>query len=346
MPDTTRDLLARFPKMELHIHLEGSLAPQTAIDLARRNGVLLPAYKSVEDFYRFDSFDDFLRLFSAISASIKHADDFHRITYEMLAKASADGARYVEFFFSPHAHLAVDVPYSVQIEGMCAGIKDAGKDFSILARIVPGINRELGVPAALEMLDLILGCRPEEVIGIGLDHREVPFPPEPYAGLFAAAREAGLHVTSHAGETGPASSIAGSLSALKSERIDHGYSVVTDAELMRRCKDEGVLFTVCPSTAAAMSPWTDLSAPDHAIRQMREYGLKLCINSDDPPMLYTDLANEYVKCVEQLKFSIDDIVSSIQAAIDGAWIDESLKKRWSREWMEEIRLLRSTHEHQ
>ncbi|MGE0004306.1 MAG: adenosine deaminase [Parvibaculaceae bacterium] len=342
--DRVGDLLSKLPKTELHLHLEGSIRPTTAIELSRKNGSPLPPYEKVEDFYRFDDLVEFLKIYTLVAASAKTADDFQRITYEMLESCASNGARYVEFFFSPHAHLEAGVPYKTQIDGIRAGMREAGRDFGVVSRLVPGISRELGPPAGHEMLELILSHRTEELIGIGLDYNEAPFPPEPYAGLFAAARRAGLHVTSHAGETGPAAYVRGSLDALKSERIDHGYHVVTDPDLMQRCKDEGVLFTVCPSTSAVTSAWNDLSAPDHAIRQMLDFGLKLSINSDDPPMFFTDLGKEYVKCVEQLNFSLDDVTDAIIAGVEGAWLDQGTKRRWALEWRKEIDALRSEYQ--
>jgi adenosine deaminase len=112
--------------------------------------------------------------------------------------------------------------------------------------------------------------------------------------------------------------------------------VVTDPELMKRCRDEGVVFTVCPSTSAITSPWRDLSAPDHAIRRMIDFGLRVCINSDDPPMFQTNLGLEYEKSVQRLGFSPSEIKAAIQASIDASWLDPSMKRRWSAEWMTQI----------
>jgi len=329
-------LLRKLPKMELHLHLEGSIAASTAADLAAKHGVALPARP---DLYAFADLVDFLSVYSAVSASMRDADDFRRVTHEMLASCAGNGARYVEFFFSPHVHLAEGVAYDVQIDGILAGMREAEVEFGVISRIIPGISRELGAAAGYEMLELILRNRPAELIGIGLDFNEAPFPPEPYAGLFAAARRAGLHVTAHAGETGPAAYIRGSLDALKVERIDHGYAVVTDLDLMRRCRDEGVVFTVCPSTSAITSPWRDLSAPDHAIRRMIDFGLRVCLNSDDPPMFQTNLGLEYDKSVGLLGLSVPEIKAAIRAGIDASWLDASVKRRWSDEWMTEVDMI-------
>jgi adenosine deaminase len=332
----TRDLpalLRKLPKVELHLHLEGSIAAATAVDLSRRHGIPLP---DRPDLYAFADLVDFLSVYSAVAAAVRHVDDFRRVTYEMLASCAANGARYVEFFFSPHVHLQEGIAYPVQLDGIRAGMREAEADFGVISRIIPGISRELGPAAGFEMLDLILADRPDELIGIGLDFNEAPFPPEPYGPLFAHARRAGLHVTSHAGETGPAAYVRGSLDALGSERIDHGYAVVNDVDLMRRCKDDGVVFTVCPSTSEITSPWHDLSAPDHAIRRMIDFGLKVCINSDDPPMFRTDLGLEYEKASVKLKLSPEDIITTILTGLDGSWLDDSVKRRLYGEWTAEM----------
>jgi adenosine deaminase len=182
---------------------------------------------------------------------------------------------------------------------------------------------------------MILARREERLIGIGLDFLEAPFPPEPYAGLFARARSAGLKVTAHAGESGPAAHIAGSIDALGVRRIDHGYHVVTDPALMQRCKDLGILFTCCPSTAAVTSPWHDLT-PEHPIRKMVDFGLDVMINSDDPPMFSTDLGLEYEKCQAMMGFSPADFRRAALVSIDGSWLDDSEKSRLRSEWTAEI----------
>ena len=328
--------LRRLPKIELHIHLEGAILPATARDLARKNGVALPPCEKVEDLYKYQDLKEFLAVYTAVSNSIVTADDYRRITYEMLESCAANGARYVEFFFSPQVHFPGGVTFDTMISGIVAGMDEAKADFSIDSRIVPGVNRELGPAAGEELLDMILARKEERLIGIGLDFLEAPFPPEPYAALFARARKAGLNLTAHAGESGPAAHVAASIDALGVRRIDHGYHVVTDPALMQRCRDLDILFTVCPSTSAVTSPWHDLSSSDHAIRQMSDFGLKLMINSDDPPMFATDLGIEYQKAERLLRFTPAEFRRAALDSIDGAWLDAGEKARLKAEWTTEI----------
>ena len=127
-----------------------------------------------------------------------------------------------------------------------------------------------------------------------------------------------------------------SIDVLGCERVDHGYHIVDDIQQMNRFAQEQILFTVCPVTTTVTTKWRDLDAEDHAIRVMADAGLKIMINSDDPPMLHTDLTNEYMLLMDKLKFGIEDIKTFILNGIDGAWLGESTKRQWRSEWSAEI----------
>ncbi|POF30850.1 adenosine deaminase [Roseibium marinum] len=327
-------LIRKLPKAEIHIHLEGAIRPDTAMELAAKNGVGLPDCERVADLYSYDNLLDFLAVYGAIADSIVTVDDFRRITYEMLASAADNNCRYMEFFISPHAHKGV--PFARQFEGIRAGMAEAETDFGILSRIIPGMNRELGPAAGEHYLDEILANRGDDLIGLGLDYNEAPFPPEPYAGVFARARKAGLRLTAHAGESGAAAFIAGSLDALKVERIDHGYNIVDDPALIARCRDEGIAFTCCPSTTKYTTSWRDLADPDHPIRRMKAAGLAVTINSDDPPMFATDLGREFELAHSELGFTLQDLRTAILASLEAAWLDDTTRRAWTSAWAREI----------
>ncbi|PLS22942.1 adenosine deaminase [Neptunicoccus cionae] len=326
--------LQKLPKVELHLHLEGAIRPQTAVELARKNGVSLPHSDRPDDLYDYNTLDAFLDVYDAISKTIVQVDDFRRITYEMLQSASRSGARHVEFFISPHAHEGV--PFARQFEGIRLGIKDAQVDFGVTSLIIPGMNRELGPERGEAYLDEILANRGDDVVGLGLDYFEAPYPPEPFAKVFARARESGLKLSAHCGEAGPASYVRGCYEALKVDRLDHGYNVVDDPALMAELRDAGILFTCCPSTTRFTTPHRDLGSPSHPIRVMKQAGLAVSIHSDDPPMFNTDLNGEYVIAIEQMQFSPADIKTAVLATIDHAWVDETTKRNWRQDWMPEI----------
>ena len=324
-------LFARLPKAELHLHLEGSVRPTTAFELAAKNGVALPGDPST--LYTYDDLPAFLAVYSAVAASMKTAADFHRVTYEMLEGCAQSGARHVEFFISPHAH---DVDFATQFDGIVSGLRAAQKDFGLTALFAPGINREQGPAAAEEYLDAILALRVPEMVAVGLDYNEAPFPPEPFAAVFARARAAGLQVTAHAGEGGPAAFVRGSVEALGVRRIDHGYAVVDDPALVDECRKQDILFTCCPSTTRFTTRHRVLTAPDHPIRLMRAAGLRVTINSDDPPYFGTTLAQEYEIAHRDLGFSLEEIKASILTGLAGSWLPAAEKARLAPLWAAEI----------
>ena len=332
-----RNKLKMLPKTELHLHLGGSVDAKTFVDLAGKHDLhISTAYDEPEDLYDYDNLVDFLKKYSLISQSCRDKDDFHRITYECLSRCAEHGARYVELFFSPEEHLKYGVSYQTILDGIIAGAKDAEKDTGVIYQLIPAINRELGPERAIQFVAMVCAYRRDDIIGIGLDFDESANPPEVFEEAFKLATKNGLHKTSHEGEVGPASNVVNSIDVLGCERVDHGYHIVDDIEHMERFAEEQILFTVCPVTTTVTTRWRDLDAEDHAIRLMADAGLKIMINSDDPPMLHTDLTNEYMIMMDKLKFGIEDIKTFILNGIDGAWLDNSTKRQWRSEWSAEI----------
>ena len=326
----------RLPKVELHLHLEGSVAPATFAELAAKNGVKLPIKSDVRELYVYKDLPAFLVIYDLVCHSIRSADDFRRVTYEALSSCASGGARHVEFFFSPHAHLELGVPYAVMLDGILSGMRDAETDHRVTSSLIPAHSRERGPERGLEFLEMVLADRREKIVGIGLDYNEAPFPPAPFKAMYDKARAAGLHVTAHAGESGPAPNVRDSIDILHVDRIDHGYHVVDDPALVARCRELGTFFTCCPSTSGITSPWKDLSAPDHAIRQMVKAGLNVMINSDDPPMFNTDLANEYVRCGTEMRLTPAELKECALNGIRASWLDEGTKRDWLAAWSAEI----------
>lgn len=333
---TATDKLRAIPKTELHLHLEGAISAATAVELAAKHGVALPAFEKPEDLYQFADLGAFLEVYGLVASSILDTDDFVRITRECLVRCADSGVRYAEMFFSPEAHFPYGVTYPTMLEGILAGAKEAETDRGIACRLVPAINRELGAAKAVEFVEMVIEHRCDEVVGIGLDYNELGFPPENYVEAFALAKTNGLHRTSHAGEVGPAANIANGIHLLDCERVDHGYNIVNDEELLAECRDSQIPFTVCPSTTTYTSAFRDLSDPGHAIRLMADAGLFLTINSDDPPMFGVDLADEYVQLHELMGFSLEELGTFAKNSIDAAWVDDATKQQWHAEWDPEI----------
>lgn len=335
-PSDVRDVLARVPKAELHLHLEGAVDAATFTELARKHDVALPAHERPEDLYEYDTLADFLEVYGLVARSVRERDDFERITFECLARCRTSGARYVELFVSPAAHFDVGVEFSTVIAGVVDGVNAAADELGLPAAILPAINRELGPRHAVEFVELVQQHRCDEIIGIGLDYHEIGYPAHDYVEAFELAGRLGLHRTSHAAEVGPASNVRDGLAVLGCERIDHGYNVVDDPALLAECVDRAVPFTVCPTTTTFTSEFRDLTAPDHAIRQMADAGAMLTVNSDDPTMFGSDLLDEYVKLHEMAGFDLPTLGGFALNSLDAAWLDESTKRSWRSAWQAEI----------
>jgi adenosine deaminase len=295
------EFIARLPKAELHLHLEGAVSPELFAHLRDKYDVPLLEGGETEA-GQFKNLAAFLAVYQQVCSCMRSREDFRETTYAALERAAGSGARYVEMFFSPAAHETV-IDYRSMVDGIVAGMHAAGKEFGLVARLIPAHNRELGLDRGMAFLDTVLSYRPPEVIGIGLDYAERPHPPAQFARLFEAARANGLEVTAHAGEDGPASYVRDAIELLGCRRIDHGYHVVDDPELMARCKELDVLFTVCPTTTLHTTVWRDLHSPGHAIRRMIEGGLRVTINTDDPGLFATTLNREYTLAAEAFGLS-------------------------------------------
>jgi adenosine deaminase len=319
------------PKAELHLHLEGSVAASTLVDLARRHRIDL-GLTAIDDLYRFDDLASFLRMYGLVCDAVRDANDFERMTYEALERVGGAGGRYAEIFFSPHAHAYA--PYPVMLDGIFAGMRAARTDFGVAARLIPAHNRELGPAAGLAFVEMVAAHRRDEVIGIGLDYMEND--PRPFAAMYARARTCGLHVTAHAGEIGPAAFVRDSLDVLGCERIDHGYHIVDDAALMERCRADGTFFTCCPTTTLYTTPWRDPGAPGHAIRRMLEGGLTITVNTDDPGLMQTTLVDEYALVGREMGATRAQLKEISLNGIRASWLDESEKQALLAQWSAEI----------
>lgn len=330
------DALRQMPKTELHLHLEGAVDAGTFAELAAKHGLELPAHDQPSDLYEYDTLADFLLVYSLVCHAIRDRDDFRRVTYECLQRCASGGARYVELFFSPESHLEVGVEYATMLDGVLGGMEDAEADLGVSSNLVPAINRELGGARAIEFVEMVAAERRPRVIGVGLDFNEVGHPPEDFVDAFRLAAEHGLHRTSHAGEVGPAGNVRSGIELLGCERVDHGYNIVDDPDLVAQCVESQIPFTACPTTTTYTSSFRDLAAPDHAIRTMADAGLKLTVNSDDPAMFGVDLAMEYCTLHHTMGFTPEDLKGFALNGVDAAWVDDGTKRDWRASWEPEI----------
>jgi adenosine deaminase len=333
---TLEEFAIKIPKIELHLHLEGSVHPATFVELAGKNGLPLPAFDDPAELYRYDNLLDFLRVYDLVCKSVIEKDDFRRISFEALRSCAAGGARYVEFFFSPHPHLACGVRYADMLDGIFAGMHQAKAELGIASQLIPAHSRVLGPERGVDFVKMVLDDLRPGIIGVGLDYDELPNNPALFRAMYDLARANGLHRTAHAGEVGPAAFVREAIEDLQVERVDHGYHIVDDPRLVAECRERGIFFTCCPSTTLTTTTWRNLADPGHAIRRMIDQGLKVTINSDDPPMFGTNLAHEFVLCVRDMRLTAEQLKTCVLNSIHASWLEDATKQEWAATWSTEI----------
>src|SRR5262245_61033400 len=216
-------LIARLPKCELHIHIEGSLEPELMFALAARNGIKLP-YDSVEALrraYQFTKVQDFLDIYYQGMSVLKVEQDFYDLAWAYLKRAQADNVRHVEMFFDPQGHTSRGIAFSTVIDGLHRAIGDARRELGVNAHLIMCFLRHLEEADAQKTLDLALPYR-DKIVGVGLDSSEVGNPPSKFKQVFRRARDAGFFPVAHAGEEGPAQYVWEALDILGVGRVDHG----------------------------------------------------------------------------------------------------------------------------
>lgn len=320
MPNPDRDaLIARLPKAELHLHIEGSLEPEMLFALAARNGVAIP-FASVEEVraaYDFSNLQDFLDIYYQGMGVLQTEQDFHDLTWAYLQRAAADNVRHVEIFFDPQGHTERGIAFETVLNGIEAGLKAGEAELGITYRLILCFLRHLSEAEAFATLDQALPHL-DRIHGVGLDSSEVGHPPSKFARVFAKARELGLHVTAHAGEEGPPEYVHEALDLLEVERIDHGNRALEDAALTARLADEGMTLTVCPLSNLRLCVIDRIEASP--VKRMLDLGLKVTINADDPAYFGGYVNDNFRAVADALDLSPQDIVRLAENSFTGSFL--------------------------
>jgi len=337
------DFISAMPKVELHVHLEGSIRPATLLKLARRNGVTLPATdpEGLAEFYRFRDFDHFIQVYITISRCLKTVADFSLIAYEFGADMARQNIRYAEVTFTPYTNVHnTGLPFDEILAGLNDGRDRARADFGIDLAWVLDISRN-DRESRHQVASWAASAVDRGVIGFGLGGTERDHPPEWYADAFALAREAGLHSLPHAGEVVGPESVWGALRALKAERLGHGVRSVEDPDLVAYLREHQVPLEVCPTSNLCLGVYDTYE--QHPIRRLWDQGLYITLNSDDPPMFNTDLVAEYRALAHHLGFDAGELEQLGLNALQACYLPASRKAEMERTFLGEFATLRNRH---
>ncbi|MEV5881175.1 adenosine deaminase [Streptomyces sp. NPDC052020] len=269
------------PKAELHLHIEGTLEPELAFELAARNGVPLP-YATTDDLreaYRFQDLQSFLNLYYELMAVLRTERDFEELADAYLARAAAQGVRHAEIFFDPQAHLSRGVAMGTVVEGLWRALGRGEDRHGVSTRLILCFLRDESAESALETLRAATPYL-DRITGVGLDSAEVGHPPAKFREVYEAAAALGLRRVAHAGEEGPPEYITEALDVLGVERVDHGLRCMEDPALVERLVRDRIPLTLCPLSNVRLR--TVAALADHPLPAMLDAGLLCTVNSDDP----------------------------------------------------------------
>lgn len=319
-------LVRAMPKVELHLHIEGTLEPEEAFAFAGRNAVSLP-YGSPSEMlaaYEFTDLQSFLDVYYAASSVLLTRRDFYDLTWTYLEHAAAENVRHVEVFFDPQTHIARGVALSSVVRGISCALDEARGRYGISSALIMCFLRHLPEEDALKTLRQAEGYL-HLIDGVGLDSGEAGNPPAKFQRVFAAAREKGLRVVAHAGEEGPASNVADSLDLLGAERIDHGVRSMEDPVLVERLARDRVCLTVCPLSNVRLRVFARIE--DHPLKTMLDAGLAVTVNSDDPAYFGGYITENYLAVTRGLGLTAGDVHTLALNAIEGSWLDDEGKAK-------------------
>jgi adenosine deaminase len=323
--DPARDrLIQRLPKVELHLHIEGTLEPAMMVSLAGKHGIALP-YRSVDEVraaYNFSDLQSFLDLYYAGCDVLRDRHDFYALAMAYFTRVHADNVVHAELFFDPQTHTARGIAMEVVIGGLRDAMEDARRRYGITSELILCFLRHLSEDDALATLDAALPFR-SDFIGVGLDSGERGNPPSKFARVFARARALGLSPVAHAGEEGPAAYIREALDVLGVVRIDHGVRCEEDADLVDRLVREQIPLTVCPLSNEKLCVVRDLR--DHNLARLLRRGVAVTINSDDPAYFGGYIADNYRATAAALELTAAELVTIAENAVRASFLPATAK---------------------
>jgi adenosine deaminase len=319
LPAQLHTFITQMPKVELHLHLEGTVQPATLLEIAQRNRVEIPArdVAGVAQLFKYRSFQEFLIVFMSLARALVYGEDFEQIAYELGIQLAQQHVLYAEVMISPSQYFNRGLDLDEIIQGAVAGFQRAEREYGVRTGLVFDYGRQFGVEDAWKILEIALRNRPH-VVAWSIGGDEANYPAELYAGVFAAARKAGLRVMAHAGEVRGAESVWSAVKHLHCERIGHGIRSADDPQLVAYLREHQVALDISITsnfrTGATIDPYS------HPIRRLYDAGVKVTINTDDPTFFETTLTNEYRLAAEMFGFQIDDLTHVALNAAHAAFL--------------------------
>ena len=323
--------LCRLPKVELHLHLEGTLEPSLVFQLKERNQIKL-RYETVEDLEKaygnFTDLQSFLDVLEEVMCVLMTSDDFYDAAWAYFQRAAADNVRHCEIFLDIQAHLNRGVTLQCQFDGLQRACQRAQNELNMTTGILISFVRHESEQSALDALEQALEYR-KYFIGIALDSTELGNPPSKFVRLYQRAREVGLHRVAHAGEEGPASYVRQAIELLQIERIDHGIRSMDDPDLLEYLAEKKIPLNICPLSNVNLKIVKNME--ELPIKLFLEKNVKFTINSDDPAYFQGHILANFHAVQEAFQLSRETWIDLTRNAIDAAFITDARREELSNE---------------
>ncbi len=315
---------ASVPKAEIHCHIEGAAPPDLVRAQARKYGVDVAPFLN-ERGYVWSDFTSFLAAYDATAALFRTADDYALLAETYLAGIAGEGAIYAEIFVSPDHAEQSGIGVAAYLEGLAEGIRRAGTETGIECRMIVVGIRHFG-PEAVEAAARLAASRPHELItGFGMAGEERFGRLADYARAFDIARQAGLGITVHAGELAGADSVRDALDHIRPSRLGHGARAIEAPALVERIAADGVVLELCPGSNVALSVFPDWRS--HPFEAMRAAGVRVTLNSDDPPHFHSSIGHEYDMAARTWGYGAKELTDFTRTALEAAFLDAPTREK-------------------
>ncbi|MDZ5515487.1 adenosine deaminase [Vibrio fluvialis] len=319
-----KEFIQQLPKVELHLHIEGSLEPELMFDLAQRNQIAIPfsSPDEVRAAYQFSNLQSFLDIYYQGANVLIHEQDFFDLTWAYLLRCQQDNVMHTEIFFDPQTHTARGIAFETVINGITQALEKGQQELGISSQLIMCFLRHLSEADAMLTLQQALPYK-DKIVGVGLDSSEQGHPPEKFQQVFRQAREAGFIAVAHAGEEGPALNIRNAIDLLGVQRVDHGVRCVEDAALVQELKQTRMPLTVCPLSNLKLKVFTEME--QHNIVDLLRQGLCVTINSDDPAYFGGYMTDNFMAVADTHPMSHRELAQFTLNAIEASFISDAEK---------------------
>ncbi len=320
-----QEFIRALPKIELHLHIEGSLEPELMFALARRNGVEIP-FESADEVraaYQFSNLQSFLDIYYQGANVLIEEADFFDLCWAYLLRCQQDRVLHTEIFFDPQTHTERGIAFETVVNGLHRALQKGRAELGISSQLILCFLRHLDEASALATLQQALPHR-DKIIAVGLDSAEAGNPPDKFERVFAAALAAGFLGVAHAGEEGPASYIRDAIDKLRVSRVDHGVRCVEDPELVQQLIATRMPLTVCPLSNVKLRVFDNMA--EHNVVDLLRQGLCVTLNSDDPAYFGGYMNDNFLAVATAHTLTRDEIAQFSFNAIEASFADAARKQ--------------------